>query len=201
MCYTYPVIEFHNYSYLEDGTPRQQQAFATLRRLVIFERLADFNPILAGTIPLGIDRPGSDLDIPCYAADLDGFSALVQACYGDQPGFAIHRKAVRGIDSVIARFDSADFPIEIFAQAVPVEQQNGYRHLVIEHRLLEAGGAPVKEAIRRMKQAGFKTEPAFAGYLGLAGDPYDALLALEPLDDAELYRLVKKRMNCGLCEN
>ena len=101
----------------------------------------------------------------------------------------------------IARFEAGGFPIEIFAQNTAVEQQNGYRHLCIEQRLLEAGGAPVREAVRRLMQAGYKTEPAFANCFALTGDPYQALLDLEPLDDTALQARVHRRRSCGLCEN
>nr|WP_195571301.1 DUF4269 domain-containing protein [Paenibacillus sp. 1001270B_150601_E10] len=41
-----------------------------------------------------------------------------------------------------------------------------------------------------MKRAGLKTEPAFAQWLGLSGDPYEAILHLEQIEDAALKRIV-----------
>jgi hypothetical protein len=43
----------------------------TLGSLGFPDGLAPYNPVLAGTIPLGVDIPGSDLDIICHADDLD----------------------------------------------------------------------------------------------------------------------------------
>jgi hypothetical protein len=45
--------------------------------------------------------------------------------------------------------------------------------------LLRRGGETFRQEIIRLKQAGYKTEPAFALLLGLDDhDPYAALLAL-----------------------
>ena len=75
-------------------------------------------------------------------------------------------------------------------QACPVSQQRAYRHMVVEARLLELGGEPLQSAIIALKRSGLKTEPAFARCLGIHGDPYLALLALEALDDEALLRLL-----------
>jgi hypothetical protein len=40
-----------------------------------------------------------------------------------------------------------------------------------------------------MKAAGLKTEPAFARYLGLSGDPYLALLGIEQMTDPQVAAL------------
>jgi hypothetical protein len=53
------------------------------------------------------------------------------------------------------------------------------------------GGASAYTAIRAMKLAGIKTEPAFAQYFRLAGDPYEALVQLSYLDDEALRERVK----------
>lgn len=163
-------------AYLQTGTDRQREAYRTLADLRLFERLAAFTPVLAGTIPLDIDLPGSDLDIICQAADLDHFAALVRAAYGDQPDFRVTRKEVGALPTVIARFTRATFPIELFAQDRPVQEQNAYRHMIAEARLLASAGPGAKEAIRALKAGGLKTEPAFAAYFNLPGDPYEALL-------------------------
>ena len=76
--------------------------------------------------------------------------------------------------------------MEIFGQAVPTAQQNGFRHLLVEAAVLEAGGRTWRRAVRQLKKQGLKTEPAFAFLLQLTGDPYVALLELEGKSIAEL---------------
>jgi ribosomal protein S18 acetylase RimI-like enzyme len=68
---------------------------------------------------------------------------------------------------------------------------------VIEGRLLVIGGAALRERVRELKRAGVKTEPAFAQVLGLAGDPYAALLALEDWSTPRLRSLVHAARRTG----
>lgn len=163
-----------------------QHAQRALESLGIYEILRDYHPVLAGTFPLGIDIPGSDLDIICEAHNFDEFEDVVRVAFGQYAGFRMNRESVRGIPSIIVNFDYAGFPIEIFGQPKPVTEQNAYRHLLVEERLLAMGGEAAREAIRALKLAGMKTEPAFAYYFNLAGDPYDVLLELSFLSDDEL---------------
>jgi hypothetical protein len=183
-------MNLNDISYLKRGNHRQRQAYAALHSLDIFNRLAEYSPVLAGTVPLSIDIFESDLDILCYAQDLDAFTDLLRELYGWKTNFELKTRAIRGVPAVMAGFEHAGFPIEIFTQAVPVEQQNGYRHMIIEYRLLALGGEEMAESIRQLKRNGLKTEPAFAQYLHLDGDPYQALLDLEKLDDAALQKRI-----------
>lgn len=84
-------------------------------------------------------------------------------------------------------------PVQIFAQPRPVIEQNAYRHMVVEARLLEIGSARAREAVRALNKAGLKTEPAFARYFHLEGDPYATLLELERLNADELRRRLPDR--------
>ncbi len=152
---------------------------------------AEYTPVLAGTIPLGVDTYESDLDILCFARDLPGFTSRMRALYGGKTGFLVKTKEIRGCPAVITRFEHAGFPIEIFAQAVTVDQQYGYRHMLVERRLLGLGGEEMVEAIRKLRLSGLKTEPAFAQYLRLKGDPYEALIGLQAQDDDALRDLVR----------
>jgi hypothetical protein len=45
--------------------------------MALFDILLAYDPVLAGTIPLDVDVPGSDLDIICCCADTDVFAAEV----------------------------------------------------------------------------------------------------------------------------
>jgi hypothetical protein len=185
-------MNWNDITYLKRGNHRQRQAYTALHSLDLFAHLAEYTPVLAGTVPLSIDIYSSDLDILCFATDLAAFAARLRALFGGRNAFQLKTKEIRGVPAVVASFEHAGFPIEIFAQPVPVEQQNGYRHLVIEHRLLALGGEEMAEAIRQRKQSGMKTEPAFAQYLRLDGDPYQALLDLEAVDEEALRRLVTR---------
>lgn len=162
----------------------------TLRRIGILTVLAKFDPRVAGTPPLGLDLPTSDIDVLCFAPDPTHFAAVVWAGFHDRTGFAI-RQWVGADRPVIADFTAYDWPIQVFGQAKPVHEQNGWRHFVVERRLLELGGIKFRAAVARARSGGLKTEPAFATVLGLAGDPYAALLDLERHPDASLLRCLE----------
>ncbi len=179
-------------SYLVRGTPRQRKAVRVIQSLGILETLRDFSPTLAGTIPLGIDTPTSDLDIICQARDLPAFARCVRAAFGPRDNFRARRTIVRGVESFIANFDYADFPFEIFAQTRAVGEQYAIRHLLIEARALEIGGEPAREKIRAARAQGMKTEPAFAELLGLTGDAYEKLLQVETWSDEKIAAAIRR---------
>ncbi len=180
-------------SYLETGPTTQRLAHAALVQANIFTLLAEFHPALAGTLPLAIDIPGSDLDILCEVYDFASFAALIQHHYAHLPDFYQNEKHLNDIPSHVSRFTwelietggnpteratphEIRFPIEIVAQPIPVREQRAFRHLRAEAHLLEQGGDPARAAIRALKLFGIKTEPAFGQYFGLVGDPYQILL-------------------------
>lgn len=150
----------------------------------VLDRLAAFDPRIAGTFPLGLDLPGSDIDVVCHAADLDAFAKAVWQHFAACEGFALWQWS-RPPHAVIAGFRLAGVPFEIFGSPEPVDEQAGWRHFLIEQALLELGGAALLQAVRAERARGAKTEPAFAKVLGLDGDPYVAMLALEAAGKAQ----------------
>jgi len=173
-------------AYLASGSAAQRAAARALVACGVLERLAAFDPVLAGTYPLDLAVAGSDLDILCHAPDLASFERAVRGAFADRPGFTCGRQPAGATLATLARFRSLELPVEVFGQAVPVDQQRGYRHLLVEARFLELGGARLRRAILELREEGLKTEPAFARGLGLSGDPYERLWALSWCDDAEL---------------
>ena len=175
------VPDFLTFDYLREGNPGQRLAFQELEALRVQQILARFTPVLAGTVPIGIYVETSDLDIICYVTDseLEAFEKIVKDYYGSYKAFTVHRRSVRNQPYVIANFQGDHFDIEIFGQPIPVVEQNAYRHMIIEHKLLERRGEPFCKEVLDLKRSGMKTEPAFAKVLKLEGDPYDALLKLE----------------------
>lgn len=167
-----------------------------LRRADVGARLADYDPHVAGTPPLGLDLPGSDIDILCHAPDAAAFAEKLWSAWHGAPDFRL-RQRMGGDRPVVASFTVLGWAIEIFGQALPVAQQMGWRHFLIERRLLAIGGPPFRDAVMRLRQQRFKTEPAFAALLGLEGDPYIALLALEGWAPAELAALIARRLAAG----
>jgi hypothetical protein len=170
------MTNFKNIDYLKSGNKRQKEAYLLLKTLKIFESLKKYNPILVGTIPIEIDIPESDLDIICQFEDQDEFSQRLVEIFGKNESFSLNSKYFNGILSIIAKFDAANFKIEIFGQNIPTEHQNAYKHMLIENKVLLEKGEEFKAAIVNLKQKGLKTEAAFSELLGLAGDPYKALL-------------------------
>lgn len=171
--------DFTNIDYLRNGSLLQQQGWKILSDTNALLNLKSFDAILAGTLPLNLYLPGSDLDIICFAEDLTHFEKYITQAFGMYSGYECTVKTIRQTRSVIGRFRHNNFLFEIFAQPVPVQNQYAYRHLRVEYFLLEQHGESLRSQVLQLKQAGLKTEPAFAKALNLAGDPYEALLAFE----------------------
>jgi hypothetical protein len=174
--------------YLAVGTPRQRHTHAVLEDLGILTTLGAFDPVVTGTIPLGIDLPGSDIDIICEVAPAaaPAFEQLLRTHYGHQPAFRVGRAASAGPSAIVSSFRHLGAELEVFGQALPTVRQYAFRHLMVEHAILRAGGPAWCTAVRRLKAQGLKTEPAFAELLQLPGNPYETLLTLENLSPAEL---------------
>lgn len=172
------MIDFTDISYLKNGNKRQKIAFNLLTRNKIMVSLINFDPILAGTIPLNIDIEGSDLDIICYWQNKLEFISVVRSSFADKQSFQIRETVINNQETVIANFFIDNFEIEIFGQNIPSNQQSAFRHMLVEHKILLEKGEDFRTALIELKRNGIKTEPAFAQLLGLSGDPYQAVLNL-----------------------
>jgi len=172
-------MNFEGIEYLKDGTAKQRRVHEVLLSNGIFDKLAAFDPVVVGTIPIGIDLPDSDIDICCCFEREESFLNTVTSCFGDQQSFSIRASRKSKDHALVASFRIADLEIEIFGQGLPTRQQLAYRHMMIEHKLLKENGVDFREQVLELKRQGLKTEPAFALLLGLDGDPYLALLDLE----------------------
>lgn len=159
-------------------------------RLRILDVLRHCDPRVAGTLPLGIGVPGSDIDILCHATDAGAFARLVWSAFGEQAGFSI-RQWTGEERPMIASFDAHGWAFEIFGHPLPVRLQRGWRHFEVERRLLALGGEPFRRAVMERRRQRAKTEPAFADSR-LEGDPYAALLEIHSSDDGQLSRLLEE---------
>lgn len=154
----------------------QHEAFQLLQSHRIMEILSDFQPIVTGTFPLGINIETSDIDIICCSSDLGAFSKMLHHCFGHYPSFQAAEKRIANHQTVVGQFKLETFTVEIFAQDRPSKQQESYIHMENERRILAARGPAFREEIIKLKRSGMKTEPAFAYLLGLKGDPYELML-------------------------
>lgn len=170
------MVDFQDISYLKNGNERQKSAYQTLIKYQIFEKLSAFNPLLAGTIPIDIDIPESDLDIICHWQNVTDFIALLEKSFATEQNFNLREETINGEQTVVANFRIDDFEVEIFGQNIPSKEQNAFKHMLIEYQILQAKGDGFKQKIIELKRQGLKTEPAFAQLLALAGNPYEALL-------------------------
>jgi hypothetical protein len=151
----------------------------------VLEVLAPFDPRVAGTPPLGLDLPGSDIDVLCFAPDVRSFTDTVWHAFSNAPAF-IAKQWVDPPRPVVASFEAAGWQIQLYGEAIPVEQQRSWRHFIVERRLLALGGHGFRTFVLALRQRGMKTEPAFAAALELKGDPYLALLDLGEQGDQSL---------------
>ncbi|WP_406845321.1 DUF4269 domain-containing protein [Flavobacterium soyae] len=170
------MIDFGNIEYLKTGNPKQIRVYETLKQNKVMEVLSEFDPILAGTIPINIDIENSDLDIICYWRNKAEFAFKISSSFENKTEFKIRETIIDQRESVIANFKIDDFEIEIFGQNIPSKNQNAYKHMIVEHEILESKGEKFRLEIIKLKQNGYKTEPAFGELLGLKTNPYLELL-------------------------
>ncbi|RUS45817.1 DUF4269 domain-containing protein [Cohnella sp. AR92] len=185
-------------AYLSSGTAAQQEIFALLQRTKLLVPLLAHRPVLVGTFPIGIEVPGSDLDIICEVKDMDAFGKLAETHYGQYESFEITRDAAgdgEGRERIVVNFAVSGWPIEVYGENKPTDRQNGYLHMVVEDRLLRHYGESFRERIIRLKRGGLKTEPAFAKALGLTGDPYERLLEMADWPEGKWADFLAKQPN------
>ncbi|WP_139405343.1 DUF4269 domain-containing protein [Aeromonas veronii] len=178
--------------YLAHGNPRQRSAHALLTAGVWDELAAQCADLaLVSTLAIGLDRPGSDLDILCQHPDPAAFAAMLEAqgwlaCAKGDNIWLLERVFPYATDSDCDKSEGS-WPLELYVTPTPIETLNGWRHLTLMAALLEQfGDAFYREVLRLRLEEGLKGEAAMCRLLGLAGDPYEALLTLEGRNLAEL---------------
>ncbi|MCX3065946.1 DUF4269 domain-containing protein [Cetobacterium somerae] len=185
--------KFQDIEYLKAGNEKQVQSYQILKKINIFNILNEFNPILVGTIPIEIDIEKSDLDIVCQInlENKENLKQIISKNFSQLKGFKISDKFLSdGI--VIINFFIENMEIEIYASKLISTKTNGYRHMIVENRLLKFANLKFKEKIVSLKRAGIKTEPAFAKLLELNGNPYEELLNFEFLSNREIVKKLKE---------
>lgn len=140
-----------------------------------------FSPLVAGSIPLGLGLPDSDLDILMCAESIDEVAAEFVA-----------RQNLLGPVTVTENcvgfcFQNVDF--EIFVDKSPSIRQIAQLHFQIEERLLKYLGEEFRRSVMDVRNLeGLKTEAAFAKVLGRSGDAFEALLDLQVASHSDLVR-------------
>lgn len=175
---------------LKNGNQRQKLLWQDLSAHRILERISRFEPVVAGTIPLGIDHSASDVDILCFFETPEEFAFVLKSAFSDFFKFELKEGLHQNLVSVLARFQTEEFSYELFGQNIPIVEQMGFVHLQVEYKILSIAGESFKERIRILKNEGWKTEPAFAYLLGIQKDPYHALYDMRLFSDKELRNFI-----------
>lgn len=164
--------------YLAQGNPRQRSAHALMGD-GLRDELATLctDVALVSTVAIGLDRPGSDLDILCQHPDPASLAATLAT-----QGWQVRSKGeqVWLAEQTRRGPDGQSWPLELYITPAPLERLHGWRHLSLMAALLAHFGEPFHQEVRRLRlEDGLKGEAAICRLLGLFGDPYAALLTLE----------------------
>ena len=166
---------FETIDYLQFGSKIQKQAYEAITSLSIMENLSEFNPILCGTLPIGIDIEGSDLDIIMEVYNFNKFEQKIKSLFYNKEKFILRNTMINNTPTVIANFFFDGFEFELFGQSLPITQQYAFLHMVIENYLI-TNNPTIRDEVILLKKHGMKTEPAFCKVLGLEGNPYEVLI-------------------------
>lgn len=187
------AIKFHHLSLESVVTlESQSQVFSALMESRVLEKLKTLKPLIAGTFPLGIFTEASDFDILGSSSNLDEAETLIKDACHHHLNFELKRSLIKGQPSLICDFIFAGIKFEIFVQETPAVEQTGYRHFLIEERLLKWGGDSLREKVQNARREGLKTEPAFGKALSLLSDPYEELLDLQKKSHSTLAETLRR---------
>ena len=165
---------------------RRTRAESALVKSGLMDKLAKFSPTVVSTIWVELDTEISDIDIVCSYSDADKFITEAKSFISNFSQSTIHKNE----DRVLASLYFEDFLLELYASEKAIAQQPAYRHFKVMQRLVALNQIEFPAKIRELKAQGSKTEPAIAKLLELEGDPYEAVLDLEDLDDQQLSELL-----------
>jgi hypothetical protein len=152
--------------------------------------LADYDPLLTGTLPLGLDLPDTDLDVICQVEDFTAFCTVMRAMYGEYDEFECTTTARGGIPSAACSFRYNRFRVKVVGQPVPTRDQDAYRRTTAAARLLRMAGETALEEVRRLRVAGMQTSLAVSAYFQLEGEPEQALAELANASAEELMDII-----------
>ncbi|TGN19841.1 DUF4269 domain-containing protein [Leptospira idonii] len=181
--------------YLENGNGKQRSLYSDLSNHKIIPKLTGFYPLIAGTIPIGIDTEESDVDILAYYNNPNHLIKITYAKFRHYKDFATETITIDGEPSLKINFSTDQFAYEIFAQKIKPEKQKGFLHMIAEKRILDLAGENFRNQIIAKKKQKIKTEPAFGELLGWKGDPYQILADLAFSSEEELKKVLEGKPN------
>ncbi|WP_237220099.1 aminopeptidase [Salicibibacter kimchii] len=100
MTFREDVDEINLIEGMKTGTNKQQDTYVAIKELGILNELSAYNPVLCGTLPIGIDIMDSDLDIIMEVQELKYYEELLHSLYKDKENFTIKRTNIRGEEVV-----------------------------------------------------------------------------------------------------
>ena len=179
-------------AYLKMGSDRQQAAFLAVVELDLFSVLADYDPLLIGTLAIGLDLPDAGLDIICCVEDFEGFRAVMHAMYDMYDDFSCRLTGQDGVMTASCSFRYNLFHIEVTGQPIPTREQAAYQRMAATTRLLRLAGETAMQEVRRLRASGMKTNQAVAAYFCLEGNPEEKLELLANASADELMEIITR---------
>ncbi|MCX6125505.1 MAG: VOC family protein [Proteobacteria bacterium] len=161
----------------------EHRAGSFLKESDLLQRLLPWDPVISGSVPLGVDVADSDIDVLLWHPDLKRAGSEISAALESLGRIEWTQEACRQGECLVGRlncgfpFESTfQFVIEFFVSNVSSFEQHSHLHLLAEYKILVQEGLGFREGIRKLKSTGLSTEQAFCQKLGIVGDPYEALL-------------------------
>lgn len=149
--------------------------FAWLSKTSFLAKLAPWQAMFSGSIPIGVHLDDSDLDVLLYSSSPKSAIDEINHVMKDIGDISWKKRSTSDLEYV-GRLAGGSRVIEFFISNVPSVKQNSHRHLLSEYLLLVKEGDGLRAKVKALKMQGASTEEAFCQALGIAGDPYRGLL-------------------------
>lgn len=147
---------FLTIDYLEHGNEIQHNVFHLLRNHQILEKLDTYKPIVVGTIPIEINIENSDIDIIGETSNFEKATNHLTENFSHYIEFKIDQLINNNETCLTCNFRIDTFEIEIYLENKIPTEQNAYRHMLIEAKLLENLTNHSKTKSSNLKRMGTK---------------------------------------------